>query len=163
MPYTYKTKEELFWVKVDIKNSDECWIWKAGVHGYGNRNKYGSFWNGAKMEKAHRVSYELEYGTIPEGLSILHKCDNKLCVNPNHLYAGTAADNIHDRESRNPTSKELSGITHTKLYKHQVYEVRALKGKQSQNSVAYKYGVSKNIIYRIWKEEKFLCREGYYV
>lgn len=151
-----------FWSKVDIKGPDDCWEWKAGLHGLMDRYRYGAFWNGNKMIKSHRYSYEITNGPIPEGKLVLHKCDNKLCVNPNHLYVGTEADNILDRENRNPVSREISGITHVKLYKQQVDEIRELKGKVNQNIVASKYNVSRNIIYRIWKSDKFLCKEGYY-
>lgn len=154
-----------FWSKVDIKGPDECWNWKAGLHGHGPRQGYGSFWDSrrGRMVKAHRYAYELHNGCIDNDLLVLHKCDNMLCVNPNHLYLGTASDNISDREARNPVSRELSGVTHTKLHEHEVYEIRSMKGKIPQNIVAKKYNVSKNIIYRLWNSDKFLCKEGYYV
>jgi hypothetical protein len=152
-----------FWSKVDIRSSDECWEWLAGLHGLNPRNRYGAFWGGERMVKAHRFSYESYYGSIPNNKLILHKCDNKLCVNPKHLYVGTEADNISDREKRNPVSRELSGVTHTKLYEYEIYDIRNLRGKMLQSRVASIYNVSKNVIYRIWKNDEFLCKEGYYV
>jgi hypothetical protein len=85
-----------FWGYV-VKGSDnECWEWI----GYKRGNGYGGVSLLGKKEYAHRVSWELAHGPIQHGLFVLHKCDNPTCVNPAHLYLGTQADNIHDREER---------------------------------------------------------------
>lgn len=78
-----------------------CWNWKGGVM----KNGYGQFMTTVHVkEYAHRVSYQIFYGDIPEGLIICHKCDNKKCVNPAHLYAGTRTDNLIDTYSKYPQS-----------------------------------------------------------
>lgn len=75
-----------------------CWIWKAGKRG---NNGYGGFRvNSTSIRLAHNVSYELYVGEIPKGMKVLHKCDNPLCVNPNHLFLGTQLDNIKDRDMK---------------------------------------------------------------
>ena len=93
MPYKLGIYEERFWKKVDIKSGDECWDWKAGTFAQG----YGCFYNGIIGEKAHRQSWIYTHGPIPDNGLILHKCDNRLCVNPNHLYLGNRSDNQRDR------------------------------------------------------------------
>lgn len=90
---------ERFWPKVSVRSEDECWEWAGGKTSLG----YGCFyWSPGKCENAQRSSWKIHYGDIPLGKSVLHKCDNKGCVNPNHLYLGTASDNMTDRVRRSP-------------------------------------------------------------
>ena len=87
-----------------IKKTGACWEWKGTI---GNRG-YGVFWHSNKNIRAHRFSFELHSkNKIPEGLFILHKCDNPPCVNPNHLFVGTNSDNMNDFVSK---GGQLGGI-----------------------------------------------------
>ena len=104
---------------------------------------------------AHRFSWEFHVGAVPDGLCVLHKCDNPKCVNPNHLYVGNYVDNANDRETRN-RRKKIRGeeIGNSKLKEEQVKEVRA--SGLSCYALAKKYNVSPSLIHlvktnRVWK------------
>lgn len=94
-----RTLEERFWEKINIGNEDECWEWTASCSSDG----YGQMWRGKDIKghlSSHRFSWELHNGRIENGFFVLHKCDNKLCVNPNHLFLGTQLDNIRDMDMK---------------------------------------------------------------
>ncbi len=89
--------EERFWEKVDA--SGECWLWLGCTTPLG----YGRITRGAAVdgsEYAHRVAWSLANGLIPEKKQVLHRCDTRSCCNPEHLYLGTPADNMRDRDMR---------------------------------------------------------------
>lgn len=90
-----------FWPKVAVVEADKCWLWlgKKDHNGYGTF-RVGSRTNGHKRRLAHRVAWELTNGPAPEGRLILHTCDVRDCVNPNHLYVGTHQDNMRDVVAR---------------------------------------------------------------
>lgn len=103
--------EERFWVKVDKISSlsyTDCWVWI----GCKNPKGYGQFWGQDKMIGAHRYSWILKKGSIPNDLCVLHKCDNPPCVNPDHLFLGTQSDNMKDMAQKgrhvSPNKQKLS-------------------------------------------------------
>lgn len=93
--------EERFWVKVDKTAPGGCWLW-TGVR---RPNGYGSFSVRQKYFGTHRFSWELTNGPIPTGLNVLHRCDVRACVNPEHLFLGTHRDNAIDREQKGRKGK----------------------------------------------------------
>lgn len=86
---------------IPCDDPDECWLWGGYI---GKNNGYGVGYgqirdepqNGGKLVKAHRVSYLLHHGDIPDGWDVCHACDNTICVNPHHLFAAPHKNNMHD-------------------------------------------------------------------
>jgi hypothetical protein len=97
-----------------INKTENCWLWTACSRG---KTGYGAFKLNGKSIDAHRVSYELHNGKIPEDLYVCHTCDNRKCVNPKHLFLGTPKDNWQDGFDKGKI-KLLGGINTEKLKKH---------------------------------------------
>jgi hypothetical protein len=100
VPRTPEDPEARFWRFVS--KSDGCWLWTGTVVA-----RYGQFrtgGQGSKKVRAHRYSYVLAKGHIPDGVLICHTCDVPLCVNPDHLYEGDSASNMADRSTRGRTA-----------------------------------------------------------
>ncbi len=139
-------------------NANGCILWSGGKDpdGYGKTGTGG----GKVSLYAHRVAWELVHGPIPDGLRVLHRCDNPPCVNVEHLFLGTDADNVADRTSKNRQAcGERSGMA--RLKETQVREIRILyaNGGWSHDSLANTYHVCYGTIWNIlnnktWKHVK---------
>jgi len=117
------TVEERFWSKVAKSGEDDCWEWMAGCHKEG----YGQFRFNHKQQLAHRVSWQLTNGPIPDGMFVCHTCDNRKCVNPSHCFLGTHQDNMTDMVTKNRQSNakgEANG--QAKLTENEVAAIRGL-------------------------------------
>jgi hypothetical protein len=137
------TPEQRFWAKV--RKGDGCWEWTAaGSRGYGVMGLGGQY---GKRVLAHRFSWELHNGPIPDGLNVCHQCDNPPCVRPDHLFLGTHADNVRDLVSkgRNATVRaygEAGGSS--KLTNDQVMDIRRQRAAGVRSRVlADRYGISR--------------------
>jgi len=114
-----------FWDKVN--KTEICWEWKGhvGTKGYGG---FGMQINRkTRCFAAHRISWELHYGKIPEGLWVLHKCDNRKCVRPDHLWLGTVVENQADMKSKGRSRNGCrpgEGSQHHKLTNEKVLQIR---------------------------------------
>lgn len=137
-----------------------CWLWT----GYVNSDGYGrAIWH-KKVRGAHRISYELACSPVPDGMVVMHKCDVRCCVNPDHLTVGTQAQNIEDatRKGRmsSPTKgKWWLGKKRSESQKIQLSlsrsplvltQIRAILSDPRPNSViAAEYGIHRTAVYRI--------------
>lgn len=93
--FTAKSIGEKFWAKVDKNSSGGCWEFKTKL-----TTGYGQIEHRGKVSLAHRVSWEIHVGKIPEGMFVCHRCDNPPCVNPEHLFLGSHSDNMKDMYSK---------------------------------------------------------------
>lgn len=147
------TVEERFWSKVAVAGPSECWPWKASVTG---NSGYGTLKDAGREVKAHRFSYELHHGPIPEGLVVRHDCDVRHCVNPAHLRIGTPLDNVQDMVDRGRACKGEAKPS-AKLTEADVRHIRALvSAGRGHREVARMYGMSHRTIgdivhHRKWK------------
>lgn len=143
--------ETRFWKNVD-KNGPvhplhgQCWVWTASTN-----EGYGQIWYPklGRAIKASRVSWEIHFGELPQ-LSVLHKCDNPLCVRPSHLFLGTQADNLKDCRSK---GRHAYGVKHG-IAKLDDAKVRIIRNsKLSRRELADKFGVSYEVICTvIWRK-----------
>lgn len=131
----------LFWSKVKTGQPFQCWEWQGAQNGHG----YGRIQQDGRLVAAHRVAFELVKGPVPDGLFVLHSCDNRRCCNPAHLRAGTNADNMRDMVER-MRSAHGTGNGRTKLTPEQVEEIRTNAGGLTGEALAKKFGVSESTI-----------------
>lgn len=142
-----------FWEQVD--KSSTCWLWL----GTKDKNGYGLYYRQYHNHRAHREAYELTHGPIPEGMLVLHRCNNPPCVNPLHLEVGTNRDNMlycirsgrHVWQIRPECAQSGEKRANAKLRAEQVLVIRDLysQGGYSHRRLGEMFGVSHTVIQRI--------------
>lgn len=138
-----------FWSRVDVKHKKHCWEWKANLFNTG----YGRFSIKYKDFLAHRISWLITNGD-PKDLFVLHKCDNRRCVNPHHLFLGTSQDNNDDMRAKGRAvyvKGEHNGAS--KLTSKDVLDIR--NSNEPTKVLTQKYGVSGRQIKRIKTRENW--------
>lgn len=140
-----------FLAKIDVRGPGECWEWTAyrTVQGYGRHH-----WEG-QPRGAHRVAWMMLRGPIPDGLHVLHHCDNPPCCNPDHMFLGTNEDNIRDMERKGRRGSG-GGIRGEKNVRTRLTDAQALEIKRRSLSeghrrcvLAAEFDVSATTIYDI--------------
>lgn len=132
--------------KIEIKGEDDCWEWKA----YRTPEGYGQIRVNWKLWLSHRYMWTLLWGDIPEGLVIMHQCDNPCCVNPKHLLLGTHLNNVQDKEAKGRgNAGAANGMA--KLSDADVEVIRELYhiDNLSQAEIGRRYGVNRSCICKI--------------
>lgn len=133
-----------------VEKTETCWIWKGSKisRGYGSFHSDG---NGKRIS-AHRLSWTIHNGKIPEGLVVRHKCNNPICVNPDHLAIGTFQDNSNDRIEAGNSGKGSKNCK-ASLDEEKVKEIKNLLNKGlSGSEIGRRFGVSRTSINAIKKE-----------
>jgi len=144
----YLSVEERYYYFGWTELESGCWEWAGAL----NANGYGTFRKGGKVNAAHRVSYTIHVGAIPEGLLVRHKCDNPPCVNPAHLELGTQAQNVEDMVMRRRNRVgERHHLTH--LTEEDVREIRSRGVDERNVTLAREFRVCEASIRNIIKRE----------
>jgi hypothetical protein len=131
---------------------DGCREWTGAKHSTG----YGAVWNpGKKLIKSHRFAWALENGPIPDGMQVLHRCDNRLCVNVDHLFLGSNTDNYKDKISKGRDRKACGAKNHASKYAAE--DIRRMREAHlfgaSQTDLAKVYGSTQGHIGKIVRRE----------
>jgi hypothetical protein len=136
---------------LNLKWNGDCLEWTKC-----KENSYPRFWFNKKPTSLHRLFFEFAFGPIEPGLVVCHKCDNKKCINPNHLFKGTTSDNNWDR-SKKGRNGDIRGELHplSKLNSKEIRAILNLKGLTTQQKVANKFNVNRSTIGKIWRGERW--------
>ena len=143
-------------VKVDERTG--CWLWQK----YVMKNGYGqACWPKGKVDYAHRASWTAFNGPIPDGLWVLHKCDNPKCVNPDHLFLGTHSDNMKDCVTKGRFKSNIMIGEHHPATSLREDDVLSIRGDgRSDRIIAEQYGVTRSAINKIKRRKNWKYAGG---
>lgn len=132
-----------------------CWLWMGGCDGHG----YGGLDVDGKQQSAHRRAWSLFRGEIPKGMHVLHRCDVPCCVNPDHLFLGTPADNMADKSAKGRTARHFGEDNPaSKLSADNVRAIRASSEKLKVLAARYSVGMSQ--ISKVRRGERWRALDG---
>lgn len=132
-----------FMAKVQPDPVSGCWWWNGPASETSPGRYIGNERVGGKTRSAHRLSYELHNGPIPGGLYVCHRCDQPMCVNPAHLFLGTAADNMRDRDAKGRQARgERIGASKLDALRVETLRIAAATGVFTQDQLAKWWGIS---------------------
>lgn len=148
---TPKPLSERLWAKVE-KMPSGCWEWRGAKYrrGYGKIGVGSSKDGTRRLETTSRAAWIVTNGPIPGGLFVCHRCDNRLCCNPDHLFLGTCADNLRDMSDKCRGTKK-----NRKLSVDNVKEILSMSKSMSQYAIAKKMGVNQYSIGRIIRGQSY--------
>lgn len=128
--------------RISPEPNSGCWLWSGAVDSY----EYGQLWTGQRLELVHRLAYAHYVGPIPPGHVVCHKCDNRACVNPEHLFTGSQVENIRDCVRKR---RHIHGVKHprAKLTENSVRDI--LASSETHAALARLYKVQPATIFQI--------------
>jgi hypothetical protein len=165
IPALSPSRQDRFDASFKKASDTECWEWIAGKRPAG----YGKFWIDGNFFGAHRVAFFINFGTIPDGFSVCHRCDNPACVNPQHLFAAPHEENMADMANKGRAiapnknlkidcpDRIIKGEHHksSKLSHQDVLKIRELRGKLKQKQIAEQFQIGIPQVCRIQKRQQW--------
>lgn len=146
--FDYWKALEVMWSKIDRDGPGGCWLWKGSTNNMG----YATLWIEEKLVAIHRFMYQLAHGNIRKDQWCLHKCDVPACVNPSHIFLGTAKDNAQDMRSKGRSRYTGSH----NLTPDEVREIRRMRDAGMDNAkIGERFGIDQMSISRIYNRRSY--------